>query len=517
MTISRAQMRRQLYAGGGIAGLVPRQQYGLGSIVKSIKGAVSGVVDAATDFAKSDIGQIALAVAAPYALGPAFGAIGLGGNVAGSAFLGNALRAGITNLALQGVTTGKFNLGQAAKAGIISGGIQTGLNKFTAAGKYDPYKTTTTGDVTTGSDILYDDMTFYPEAGTTYSPDPGVPIRTDQFANQNLTQVIPDQNNIQFPDDVMNEYASIISNESPSVDFGMTSAKADPLTSFQQDYRNVYEGIGAELEPGAIPVNTGDEIFKGAFANEQYDLPSGGIGMENIEGKYGQTIGTRFTDVSPEPGVPGATSVLKGGGVEDISLADRAGKFSTSVQDVFKEGATLSQRATSAVDAIKQISGAAMDRPLSTLTIASLISAASVPKQPEESEFDYEARISLVNDFASKYGKLAGVDMSNLGNISDFESYYKQRAKVAVGGLPEIPMGQPRQNQGGITELDYRDQGGFVPVGIKEKADDVPAMLSKNEFVFTADAVRNFGGGDVDKGAQKLYNVMKTLENGGTV
>ena len=78
-------------------------------------------------------------------------------------------------------------------------------------------------------------------------------------------------------------------------------------------------------------------------------------------------------------------------------------------------------------------------------------------------------------------------------------------------------MGEPRENQGGIMELDYRDTGGFVPVGIKEKADDVPAMLSKNEFVFTADAVRNAGDGDVEKGAQRLYNTMKTLENGGIV
>ena len=74
----------------------------------------------------------------------------------------------------------------------------------------------------------------------------------------------------------------------------------------------------------------------------------------------------------------------------------------------------------------------------------------------------------------------------------------------------EVPV---RQNQGGITELDYRNTGGFVPIGVKEKADDVPAMLSKNEFVFTADAVRAAGGGSVNKGAQKMYNLMKSLEN----
>ena len=48
-----------------------------------------------------------------------------------------------------------------------------------------------------------------------------------------------------------------------------------------------------------------------------------------------------------------------------------------------------------------------------------------------------------------------------------------------------------------------------------EKADDVPARLSKNEFVFTADAVRNAGDGDVDKGAEVMYNMMKNLERGG--
>ena len=78
--------------------------------------------------------------------------------------------------------------------------------------------------------------------------------------------------------------------------------------------------------------------------------------------------------------------------------------------------------------------------------------------------------------------------------------------------MPRIPTGMPRVNAGGITELDYRASGGFVPVGVKEKADDVPAMLSKNEFVMTADAVKAAGGGSVEKGAQKMYNTMKRLE-----
>jgi len=80
----------------------------------------------------------------------------------------------------------------------------------------------------------------------------------------------------------------------------------------------------------------------------------------------------------------------------------------------------------------------------------------------------------------------------------------------AHGGMMNHPI---RRLEGGISELDLRAKGGFIPMGVKEKADDVPAMLSKNEFVFTADAVRNAGGGSINKGAQKMYKLMKSLEN----
>jgi len=65
-------------------------------------------------------------------------------------------------------------------------------------------------------------------------------------------------------------------------------------------------------------------------------------------------------------------------------------------------------------------------------------------------------------------------------------------------------------NLGG-KEMDLRG-GGFVPIGKKERADDVPARLSKNEFVMTADAVRAAGGGSVNKGAKRMYNLMHNLE-----
>jgi len=84
-----------------------------------------------------------------------------------------------------------------------------------------------------------------------------------------------------------------------------------------------------------------------------------------------------------------------------------------------------------------------------------------------------------------------------------------------------ILKGITEAKDGGIMDLggmekDYRE-GGFVPIGAEERADDVPARLSKNEFVFTADAVRSAGGGDIDKGAEVMQNMMDNLEAGGMI
>ena len=87
------------------------------------------------------------------------------------------------------------------------------------------------------------------------------------------------------------------------------------------------------------------------------------------------------------------------------------------------------------------------------------------------------------------------------------------------GGIMETEVSEeimPLLDMGG-KEKDYRNTGGFVDLGRKERADDVPARLSKNEFVFTADAVRNAGGGDIDKGAEVMENLMNNLEQGGQV
>jgi hypothetical protein len=92
-------------------------------------------------------------------------------------------------------------------------------------------------------------------------------------------------------------------------------------------------------------------------------------------------------------------------------------------------------------------------------------------------------------------------------NLSDpFNRFGQLPIFAAEGGIMNTAPGMPQGMQ-----VDGRN-GTFIPMGVKEKADDVPAMLSKNEFVMTADAVRGMGGGDVNAGAQRMYDLMNNLE-----
>jgi hypothetical protein len=115
-------------------------------------------------------------------------------------------------------------------------------------------------------------------------------------------------------------------------------------------------------------------------------------------------------------------------------------------------------------------------------------------------------QMSMINDMKNK-----GMDMSTIESVTgataqQITNYLSSLNQKQEGGIMDL---------GGL-EKDYRE-GGFVPLGEEERADDVPARLSKNEFVFTADAVRAAGGGDIDQGAEVMQNMMDNLEAGGTI
>ena len=152
------------------------------------------------------------------------------------------------------------------------------------------------------------------------------------------------------------------------------------------------------------------------------------------------------------------------------------------------KGGTLSfeQFVKAVMQASQQPEGAGMEQPVAMAADGGLMTAVPGYTTPEGyNKFDYPSGGKEV-----RVGKQEGGIMDEVSE-----------EMIDMGGM----------------EKDYRNTGGFVEMGGRERADDVPARLSKNEFVFTADAVRNAGGGDIDKGAEVMENLMNNLEQGGEV
>jgi hypothetical protein len=145
--------------------------------------------------------------------------------------------------------------------------------------------------------------------------------------------------------------------------------------------------------------------------------------------------------------------------------------------------------------------GSLMPTALGGIGLASLAAGLMTPKEEEEEPIDRGPRLDIAGIRRNPYAAMGGA-----------YSFYADGGKAE----PVAKKTMPLLDMDGM-EKDYRKDGGFVPIGRMERADDVPARLSKNEFVFTADAVRNAGDGDVDKGAEVMYNMMKNLEAGGNI
>ena len=411
-----------MMANGGIMSYAQRQNYGFGKIVKSIGKVVKSI-------AKSPIAQIALAIAAPYAIGamfPGFAALG------GTGFMGAALRAGISNLAIQGITTGKFNPKQALMAG-IGGGIAQGV--FGPAGGMTPNAT----DAMNAGDYLQSGQNV---------------IGTSDTLVGNLAQ--------------------------PQMTSGAAFATgADVIDPTRMNLD--LSGAGTNYNPMGSPLTASQQLANQAqFASNP--LERGIAQAQQFAGKTGEYLSQAGTNFMNDP-------------------LSTIGKGLSTAYNTVKENAI----------------------PLT----AGFVGGSLLAQQPNESDDAYKARAANdpeVAKYITLYGggsKLFSPEFYKATGAVD--PFAGRNTFVANGGrigyqYGSMPMGEPRRNPEGIMELDYRRKGGFVPpVGIKEKADDIPAMLSNNEFVFTANAVRNAGGGNVNKGAQKMYGLMKQLEAGGMV
>ena len=150
---------------------------------------------------------------------------------------------------------------------------------------------------------------------------------------------------------------------------------------------------------------------------------------------------------------------------------------------------------------------------------ATAIAAPFLMGGDEEEEVDEESFTGPISSIESIRDQARQYYADPTNSALYFMPPKKFTRPFAGGGLADIP--REGYAEGGLMDLggmekDYRT-GGFVELGAEERADDVPARLSKNEFVFTADAVRNAGRGDIDKGAEVMQNMMDNLEAGGMI
>ena len=278
-------------------------------------------------------------------------------------------------------------------------------------------------------------------------------------------------------------------------------------------------------------------------------LYTGAGALGNLAGGSGLAgIFKGFTSPSAFLGrVPG---IFSKGGLENIMSGLKLGKFVGPPSDRVFE---------------KNFLGKALTSPMGLITGASVVAGLLTPEQEDQAQqladntgFSIEeARNAILQAAKENYamdvrargfkadGGLmrlgfdeGGKDLSTDANYKGWKKLYEKnpdaaainenhqeylnfyernKTKQAEGSKePVAKKTMPLLDMGGM-EKDYREDGGFVPIGRMERADDVPARLSKNEFVFTADAVRNAGDGDIDKGAEVMYNMMKNLEAGGEV
>jgi hypothetical protein len=312
----------------------------------------------------------------------------------------------------------------------------------------------------------------------------------------------------------------------------ISDVRTDPLASFirnQPDFQNKIQSTISGIMANPDLANLGTIIqskAEGGIIGGEYDFESArqmyGLGklvkkvtrtvkkiakspvgkaallyagtgaLGNLAG--GSGLGGMFRGfTSPSSFLGGASNIFKSGGLKNILvggeklLGNPAKGNLVPFSGIFGSGGNLSA--------------------LKAIGITSALAGLLTPAQEEEAQ--ELARGEGIDIEAARRSIL------NARTAQDFRA----RRFVAEGGSMKEPVAKktmPLLDMGG-KEMDLRAEGGFVPIGRMEKADDVPARLSKNEFVFTADAVRNAGDGDVDKGAEVMYNMMKNLEAEGDV
>ena len=454
MTISRGQMKRQLYEGGGIMSL-SKEGIGGGSIkgvdmgsrvgffnpFKAAKKAVKKVTKGVKDIASSDLGKAALLYAgtaglSSLAAGKGFGSLMKLGTYAPSTVLGNLGTVGTNFFKGKAMGVDKFDNIVRSQSGLSKALSSIGLGGG-GKGMGNIGKLAT---LTAVSGFLTKSLGMPPEqAEEEVARDPSKYL---ELYYRNLNPPTADTNSEQYEQQVR--------------DF-VTANTSEYAVGGRVGFANGEEVIADEvIEQRGLPTLKTMPEFKGD------EVKPAGIMM--AEGPVLPPDPTQpVNPFGPKPGDFGIE--------EDIP--------------------------------IKMASDDTNERVLEALFEKYLEMGLSPKDAAEKAREEFERMGMRGIEETRKIAAIGG----KMDTASD--------NAMQAAGIEGLPI---RQNPKGVKELDLRETGGFIPpVGIKEKEDDIPAMLSNNEFVFTADAVRSMGDGDVDLGAQRMYDMMKTLEAGGRV
>jgi len=549
MAISNMQQARQLRAGGGIM-TIPRQNYGLGKLVKKAGRALKKV-------AKSPIGKAALLYAGGTMLG---GSTALGG--AGGSFmsrlanpsnlmnlkniLGTKTLPGLKGVGGEGIGRffNPFNRANplffkdgdfSGKRALITGGIGASLLPFLTSGEEDEEEIVESFSETPSSitDIVAmarardPSLRFLPQNAYTQAG-------FFNAAGGGLADIPREGYQMGGPtDDVMVENIDtqeVVSAPDPMAELNMLSIElfGKPLNQLNETEKEQLQNLiqSRMQEQPRVMAESGGMMDFMSSANpmaQSYLMTDEDVINMYKPGKE-RTYAAKGGIMSDMP----RDGYRVGGGV--MSMLQKAG---SAMKNLKNNIMTKLSRMTDDVE-IQTASDYAED------TGASLDIFITPKTKKGKDTLDNLVEEGLMNvdkggTYTPKFGyeDVAIRDMDKLkvsGVIEEGDKFtrFDEGAGIGEYGVPYYgydelieTFGRKKRAEGGIMDLggkekDYRT-GGFVDLGAEERADDVPARLSKNEFVFTADAVRNAGGGDIDKGAEVMDRMMTNLEQGGEV
>ena len=498
-------MKRQLYMGGGIMDIVPREQALLGGIKRAVKKVTKGV----KSIAKSDLGKAALAGAALYGLG---GAKFLGGEGIFKAGQGLQRFRNFANLpsAISGLFTGVQNV-DAPDLDIVSGKFSTSpIGKFlTSKTGGNALKLATLAGVT---GFLTSTLGMTEEqAEEELARDPSGYL--EQYY-RNLNPPTADTNSEEYEAEVRDfvtrntsEYAvggRVGFSEGTYKDFEEFMMKRSESMSERQkeELREQFEKYMRSKDPTVEAAEGGRIGFaNGPVLPPDTTQPVNPFGPKPGDFGIEEDIPIKMAGYGYNEAMSDTFDMYND--MKKNGLIPPTMTFDEFLQEVVPEMSKMKTegRGLAAI-------GGRMNFDKGTPEgLGSLIDEEMVVIITQ----DEDGNPKLIQVPKSQVEKESGMRMPTRGMKAKGDTASMNAMQAA--GIEGLPI---RQNPKGVKELDLRKTGGFIqPVGIKEKADDIPAMLSNNEFVFTADAVRGMGGGDVNRGAQRLYDQMKMLEVGG--